>query len=424
MTSLRPTLCVATLLLATAPAQDPAGPDGYVAHEWGTFTSMVGQDGIALEGLHHEEEALPPFVHDLMSIEDCGRMPALLTAPVAVKFPASRVTQKMETPVIYFHTDRRQRVRVQVSFERGLMTQFFPLPDLVFPPLDEARQHRLDISTIERSGLLWDVELIPRDGTAPPEVPIVERDDPWAIARQVRSAWVRTVPDGSPARVEAEHYLFYRGLGHWQPQLSLRIDADDAVVLHSGLEAAVPFVAVLELGDRGGRFVLGVPIPPGGSQRVDIGGATWQPDRRLLAGQLGDAVHKALVRSGLYDDEARAMVATWSRSWFQADGARAIYLLPRAAVDRVLPLVLDPRPRELVRTLVGRLEFITRASQRRVEQALRQADGADPAGREPGEQLLRELDRFLEPHLRNVAGNGSDVAVRALAERRLAAMAR
>ena len=37
------------------------------------------------------------------------------------------------------------------------------------------------------------------------------------------------------------------------------------------------------------------------------------------------------------------MVETWRDSWFE-DGARLFYLLPRSAVDVVLPLQIDPRP--------------------------------------------------------------------------------
>lgn len=32
-------------------------------HEWGTFTSVQSPDGKDMEGLHHEEEPLPSFVH-------------------------------------------------------------------------------------------------------------------------------------------------------------------------------------------------------------------------------------------------------------------------------------------------------------------------------------------------------------------------
>jgi hypothetical protein len=402
--------------VAAVLAQDPADkPADYVAHEWGTFTSMVGTNGIVLEGLQREEEALPRFVHDLLRIAEAEEVHA--------KIPSSRVTQKMETPVIYFHTDQALRVRVDVWFAHGLMTQFYPLPGVVTPDLQTMQAARIDMSKVDGSALHWDIDLVPRTEPAPREIPAVGADEPWAIARQVHAAWVRTA-NQAPAKAEAEHYLFYRGLGRWQPKLLLARDGAGAVKLTNGMRDEVPFVAVLELGAQGGRFAVGQPLAGGATQRIAWGDQEVIPSRALLAGRLGDAVHKALVRSGLFEDEARAMVATWSRSWFQKDGARVIYVLPRSEVDQVLPLSLQPAPRELVRTLVGRLEFITTAAQQNVERALRDSSSPDGAVRGAGELALAALDRFLEPHLRNVASNGSDAAVRALAERRLAAETR
>ena len=37
-------------------------PTGFIVHEWGTFTTLAGSDGILLPGLYHEEEQLPNFV--------------------------------------------------------------------------------------------------------------------------------------------------------------------------------------------------------------------------------------------------------------------------------------------------------------------------------------------------------------------------
>lgn len=166
------------------------------------------------------------------------------------------------------------------------------------------------------------------------------------------------------------------------------------------------------MGDAGGRFVTANALAAGATQKFALGEVALDADRDAVSRRLGAAVLKALEASGLYQDEARAMVATWSRSWFQANGSRVIYVLPRQQVDAMLPLWLSPAPRELVRTLVGRIEFITPEARERVEHALRTAD--TPA--------LQRLDRFLEPHLRNVVANGSDTAVRANAAERLTRM--
>ncbi len=393
---------------------DPAlrRPADYVVHEWGTFTSMVGTAGAVLEGLQREEEALPKFVHTLGTIAEWQRG--------RTKLPTSRVTQKMETPVLYFHAKSPLRVRVDVWFAGGLMTQFYPLPSAVAPELGDLAAGLVDMSRIEGSALKWDIDLVPRSSPPPAEIPIVAADDPWAFARQVDAAYVRTRTADTPASIEAEHYLFYRGLGRWQPRFSLQQSANDTVLLHNGMADTVPFVALLELDAMGGRFAVGTAMPGGGDQALSLAAVSRQANRALLAGQLGDAVQKALARTGLFADEARAMVATWSRSWFQKDGARVIYVLPRAEVEAVLPLSLQPEPKELVRTLVGRLEFITAAAQLRTEAALRASASADPAVHANGEARLQALDRFLEPHLRNVAASGTDAAVRVLAEQRLA----
>src|SRR5262245_26122504 len=90
---------------APAPASDPL-----VVHEWGTFTSVQGADGIGLEGLQHEEEGLPDFVYSRAKVRDC---PLRDKGYKGLEVPATHVTQKMETPVLYFHTKTPRRVRVR-----------------------------------------------------------------------------------------------------------------------------------------------------------------------------------------------------------------------------------------------------------------------------------------------------------------------
>ena len=75
------------------------------------------------------------------------------------------------------------------------------------------------------------------------------------------------------------------------------------------------------------------------------------------------------------------MLETWRDSWFE-EGLRVFYVLPRAATDAALPLTIDPKPDELVRVLVGRVEVITPELEARVL--------ADP----------KSYGRFAEPILR------------------------
>ena len=77
---------------------------GFVVHEWGTFTSMQGTDGVTLEGLQHEEEGLPSFVYSRSKVRDC---PLRDKGYKGLEVPVTNVTRKMETPVTYFYSDSK-----------------------------------------------------------------------------------------------------------------------------------------------------------------------------------------------------------------------------------------------------------------------------------------------------------------------------
>ena len=95
-----------------------------------------------------------------------------------------------------------------------------------------------------------------------------------------------------------------------------------------------------------------------------------------------------LVEQGLYQDEAQAMFETWRDSWFE-EGSRLLYVVPRPFVDAILPLWIQPAPSQTVRVFVGRLELITPATQKAVEQALAARDRV----------TLARYGRFLMPIL-------------------------
>lgn len=106
-----------------------------------------------------------------------------------------------------------------------------------------------------------------------------------------------------------------------------------------------------------------------------------------------------LTAEGLFAKEAEAMVATWAESWFE-EGARVFYLMPRAQVDAVLPLRIDPVPQEVVRVMVGRLELATPERLEALRARLRDLD--EPALRSGLADTRRSLGRFGGPLLREL----------------------
>lgn len=83
-----------------------------------------------------------------------------------------------------------------------------------------------------------------------------------------------------------------------------------------------------------------------------------------------------LVEAGLSHEEAAAMLATWKESYFEREGLRVFWIVPRAFTDRVLPLRLDPAPTSLERVLVGRSEVISPEFATEIDQAFRADAGA------------------------------------------------
>src|SRR5947199_138429 len=88
------------------PRADDSG--NLIVHEWGTFTSFSGANGVPVP-FYANDEDLPDFVY---------RSPRLKNdAPALVS---------METPILYFYAERALTASVDVVFPRGRMTEWYP----------------------------------------------------------------------------------------------------------------------------------------------------------------------------------------------------------------------------------------------------------------------------------------------------------
>ena len=88
-------------------------------HEWGTFTSVAGPAGQAVEWTPFSGPSdLPCFVTILN--------PTSIKVGPKGYLPSIKATVRMETPVIYFYSGREQTVNVRVRFPHGLITEWYP----------------------------------------------------------------------------------------------------------------------------------------------------------------------------------------------------------------------------------------------------------------------------------------------------------
>src|ERR1700758_1792580 len=102
-----------------ANAQKANSDPGMIAHEWGTFTSVAGKSGQAVEWLPLNGPGdLPGFVEHFRG--------------TGFKIGLGG-TIRMETPVLYFYSTHDTKVDVGVSFEHGLITEWYPHASKVEP---------------------------------------------------------------------------------------------------------------------------------------------------------------------------------------------------------------------------------------------------------------------------------------------------
>src|SRR2546423_4363001 len=108
----------AALLLPT----DSRAADDLVVHEWGTFTSVQGADGILMPWRPLESSALPGFIYNWQR-PGLGRQ-----ADGVLGLGKGLMTslQRMETPGIYFYSDKPQMGNATVKFPEGLITEWYP----------------------------------------------------------------------------------------------------------------------------------------------------------------------------------------------------------------------------------------------------------------------------------------------------------
>jgi hypothetical protein len=404
---------------SSTPASDPAS-DGLVVHEWGTFTSVQGSEGIALEGLQHEEEGLPAFVYSRSKVRAC---PLRDRGYKGLEVDVAHVTKKMETPVIYFHSPEACRVRLRVCFQKGLLSQWFPVTDLLGPPEKDAGNGPLDVSKVEKSFLEWDVDVL-APGQGERDLPPVAKGSPWSWQRFPESNLVRTVPRTSPrvGPVETEKFLFYRGVGSFDLALRAQTQSGSRLVLTNSGSSDIPSLFVLHVEGGRGEFGFVDGLRAGATSETARPVTANSPSVDEMVRSLVPALVGKLVERGLYADEAEAMARTWERSYFHTEGLRVLYVLPDETTRAILPLAMTPEPRSLVRVLVGRLECIGPEKEGEVRHALLDRLSKDPAVRVTAEECLARLGRFLEPHLRRAIAGSTDAQVVASAEELLASL--
>jgi len=333
-----------------------------VVHEWGTFTALQGSDGSVTNGMQHEEESLPSFVHSRYPLDERQPLPpGVRPCPRFCKgfepgtlFNSSSdldhlvVTQKMETPVLYFYSkDAIKNVNVNVGFPRGIISQYYPAPASFSPEIDNVKE-------IANGNVSFNFDIAAENEIL--EIPPVEAESVYAPSRQVAANYIRN------SHGEAEKLIFYRGLGNFQTSISVTSDRSGVTIRNTSKSLATQSgILFYTNGGVAGGFLTVGSLAPSASVffTYDQINSLKEYSSPGLVERVSAQLVQQLEQSGLYHDEAVAMANTWKRSYFKTPGLRFLHILSRAETESLLPLSISVEPSELVRTMVGRIEIMT-----------------------------------------------------------------
>ncbi len=355
-----------------------------VVHEWGTFTSVAGQDGGALVWRPLTVESdLPSFIYSVDK-GDTWR---------GLRYPSKSglaVRVRMETPVLYFYAKEEMTVAVKVGFPAGRITEWYPT------------------AQVSKGGIDWgELRIMPG---AQVYLPNDFRENHYYPARETDAAAIQVRRD---QLTEQEKFLFYRGVGNFDLPLSVRL-AEDKVIIKNVGEENVSKVVLFE--NRDGKIGYQIVDLP-----LDLSSSEATLARPQLSGDLKELrreLRAMLISDGLYEKEADAMLNTWRNSWFE-EGLRVFYIMPRKTTDTILPIDIDPLPASLVRVLVGRTEMVTPEMEENVTAQLLTLNDPSVSVRETALKGINRYGRFTESILTQIYSHTNDLQVKSEVERLL-----
>src|SRR6266536_4671441 len=196
--------------------------ENLVVHEWGTFTSIAGKDGVALEWRPlNGASDLPKFVYTIQNHDD-----GLRHGP---KADLSAVV-RMETPVVYFYSAGETDVSVKVDFPKGKITEWYPQARAVSTSINWGRLKVMPGAVVN--------------------LPVDYSKSHYYPARETDAAPVQVcATNGKPP--QQEKFLFYRGVGTFELPLSVKLEGENVIVKNVGKEA-ISHLVLFE--NRGGKI--------------------------------------------------------------------------------------------------------------------------------------------------------------------------
>lgn len=336
---------------------------GLIVHEWGTFTAQYTHDSKPKLDVHKRvEEPVPDFVFRISTDSlDCVVTSKEYRWNQKIPIDFQEISIRMETPVIYFYSPKRiDNVSIAVNFKQGTINEIYP------DPVEFEDDEYLKENLVYRHGFEYDffkygkLKMSLYNGKAKWKINILEPTSNLSYTEPENSVpEIWQTPRKTNANLiesygQIEKYIFYRGLGGFDNGVVPFYTKAGNLILKNNTGKKIPFAIVYELDSMGNRYIWGfernlMSEVQLNKNRNAISDKEWNNYLNLFI--------KELVRDGLYEDEATAMLNTWKHSYFEKLGLRIFWITPRKMTDLILPISISHPVQSLQRVMVGRTEI-------------------------------------------------------------------
>ena len=371
-------LAVSAFLILSSNAYESTPPE-FDVHEWGVFMFYQGIGADLLSGI--DEGDLPSFVlsantpHDAnctcdnckeakLKCPNCGGVRGRCMCFPHVPDGANK------KPVINFYTNRDLNVKLSVKFNNGKHTFWYPKHTTI-----SKQQDRLE----------WEIKI-----TQKPTNKLKEPKGSswWELARDTDSAYVNT------KNGDTEKFLFYEGEStKLNPSIELKLKDSKVEIVNKSKYSYSKILAA-----KNGKIVKLNEIPKSEidfSNTIDVKNATSE-------------IEKMLTTEGLNEKEARGIAKIWEEEFFTRDGTRVIYMMTRDEVDKILPLEITPKPKNLKRAML----VCVQESHSLVNEMIKKLGSADPSERDHATKTLIRIGKPIKSMLKDALSKTKDPEVK------------
>ncbi len=374
---------------AEAPINLSGAPPKLTVHEWGVFCGFADAQ-YANANLKEEWASMPEGFY--------RQFPEHRLRGVDSEAPPAFV----EKPIIYFYTGRQNlALEVKLAFAAGAPVVWWPCAT---SPVDQTPPKPGDVfRALEWSGKLTaDPARAPGIVSLPPDswVQKARIDGPALFVtndapKKVGAALGPPVPGRGGGmrrgyRMQSEKFIYYDGL---TPAVDF-IRCDDASAGTITVQNTAKFdIANLILVDRRDeksfRYARVDKLAAGAKVKVALKAITDDEFK-----QPAQVLRTDLRAAGLFDKEADSVLEIWRKGLFDRPGITALYLLPQAEYDRMLPLTVTPKPQSTVRVgiaLQGQIEMASAKINACVKDLVAKMDDDKYRVRDQAEKDLSDL---------------------------------